>query len=53
MGLILTAAAGLGIWIVLWSLGLSGFDGMLIVIAMVMIALVARNLLSSLPRRRG
>jgi hypothetical protein len=53
MGVILTATAGLSLWIVLWATGLfGGFDGMLIVIAMVLIALAVRNLLPFLPGRR-
>ena len=40
MGLILTATAGLCIWIVLWAINLfSGFDSILIGIVMVLIAI--------------
>ncbi len=54
MGLILTATAGLVIWIVLWSLDLaSGFDAILIGVAMVLIAIGVRNLLPHLPGRRS
>ncbi len=52
MGLILTATAGLGIWIVLWSLNVSGFDAILIAVAMVLIAIGVRNVLPYLPGRR-
>jgi hypothetical protein len=52
MGLILTATAGLVIWIVLWSLNVSGFDAILIAIVMVLIAIGVRNLLPFLPGRR-
>lgn len=52
MGLVLTATAGLCLWIILWSLRISGFDGMLIVIALVVIAIAIRNLLPFLPGRR-
>jgi hypothetical protein len=52
MGLILTATAGLCLWIVLWALGTSGFDGMLIVIAAVLVAVAVRNLIPFLPGRR-
>jgi hypothetical protein len=52
MGLILTGTAGLVIWIVLWSLGVSGFDSILIGIAMVLIAIAVLNLLPFLPGRR-
>ncbi len=54
MGLILTATAGLCIWIVLWATNLfSGFDSILIGIVMVLIAIGVRNLLPYLPGRRG
>ena len=52
MGLILTATAGLCLWIVLWSLNISGLDGILIGIVMVLIALGVRQLLPFLPGRR-
>ncbi|HXO08249.1 MAG TPA: hypothetical protein VN880_09455 [Solirubrobacteraceae bacterium] len=52
MGLILTATAGLCIWIVIWSLGVSGLDAILITIAMVLIAIGVRNLLPFLSGRR-
>lgn len=52
MGLILTATAGLCIWIVIWSLGVSGLDAILIGIGMVLIAIGVRNLLPFLPGRR-
>lgn len=52
MGLILTATAGLAIWIVLWALNVSGFDAILIAVAMVLVAIGVRNLLPYLPGRR-
>jgi hypothetical protein len=52
MGLILTAAAGLCIWIVIWSLNVSGFDAILIAVVMVIVAIGIRNLLPFLPGRR-
>jgi hypothetical protein len=52
MGLILTATAGLALWIVLWSLNISGFDAILIAVVMVLIAVGVRNLLPFLPGRR-
>lgn len=52
MGLILTATAGLGIWIVLWAFNVKGFDGFLITALMVLIAIAVRNLLPYLPGRR-
>ena len=54
MGLILTATAGLCIWIVLWATNLfSGFDSILIVIVMVLVAIGVRNLMPYLSGRRG
>jgi hypothetical protein len=52
MGLILTATAGLCLWIILWSLNISGFDSILIAIVMVLIAIAVRQLLPFLPGRR-
>ncbi|HEY6526764.1 MAG TPA: hypothetical protein VIY10_23455 [Solirubrobacteraceae bacterium] len=52
MGLILTATAGLCIWIVVWSLNVSGLDAIMIAIVMVLIAIGIRNLLPYLPGRR-
>ena len=52
MGLVLTATAGLCIWIVLWSLNVSGLDAILLAIVMVLIAIGVRNLLPYLPGRR-
>lgn len=52
MGLILTATAGLCIWIVIWSLNVSGLDAIMIAIGMVLLAIGIRNLLPHLPGRR-
>src|SRR5437899_1805259 len=52
MGLILTATAGLCLWIVLWALGSSGFDAIMIAVAMVLLAIGFRTLLPHLPGRR-
>ena len=52
MGLILTATAGLCLWLVLWALGVKGFDGILIAAIMVVLAIGTRNLLPFLPGRR-
>ena len=53
MGLILTATAGLCLWIILWAINISGFDAILIAIVMVVIAIGVRTLLPFLPGRRG
>lgn len=47
MGLIVTATVGLMIWVVLWAMGVKGTDGLLITIAMVVIAAMARVLATS------
>lgn len=52
MGLIITATAGLCIWIVIWALNVSGLDAIMIAIVMVLIAIGIRNLLPYLPGRR-
>jgi hypothetical protein len=52
MGLILTTGAGLCIWIVIWSLNVSGLDAILITIVMVLLAIGIRQLLPHLPGRR-
>jgi hypothetical protein len=52
MGLVLTATAGLCLWIVLWALGTSGFDSILIGVAMVLVAVAMRTLLPYILGRR-
>lgn len=52
MGLILTITAGLCLWIILWSLNVSGLDSILIGVGMVLIAIGVHNLLPFLPGRR-
>jgi hypothetical protein len=52
MGVIVTATAGLCIWIILWSLNMSGFDAIMIAVVMVLVALAVRTVLPNLARRR-
>lgn len=52
MGLILTATAGLCIWIVVWALNVSGLDAIFFAIGMILIAIGVRTLLPFLPGRR-
>ncbi len=52
VGLIITSTAGLCVWIVLWALGVSGFDAILIAILLVLITIGVRNLLPYLPGRQ-
>jgi hypothetical protein len=52
MGLILTATAGLCLWIILWALNVSGLDAILIAVVMVLIAVGIHQLIPFLPGRR-
>ena len=52
MGLVLTATAALCVWIILWALNVSGFDGILAVAAILFLAYGLWNLLPFLPGRR-
>ncbi len=52
MGLVITTTIGLCIWIVIWSLNVSGLDAIMIAIVMVLVAIGIRNLLPFLPGRR-
>jgi hypothetical protein len=52
MGLVLTTIAALCLWIVLWALDFKAFDGFLIVLLMVVLAVTARLILPSLPGSR-
>jgi hypothetical protein len=52
MGLVLSATVALCAWIVLWAIGASGFDGMLLVVGVVVFAIAVRTLLPFLPGRR-
>ncbi len=52
MGLILTATAGLCLWIILWAINISGFDAIMIAVVMVLLAIGIRNILPFLPGRR-
>ena len=52
MGVIVTATAGLCLWIVLWALGMSGFDAILIALVMVLVAIAVQTVVPHLTRRR-
>jgi hypothetical protein len=52
MGLVLTATAGLCIWIIIWALNVSGLDAIGLALVMVLVAIAVRNLLPFLPGRR-
>jgi len=56
MGLALTAALAFCLWIVLWAIGVRGFDGMLVTLLILVIAATVKSLRQFLPgasRRRG
>jgi hypothetical protein len=53
MGLLLTATAGLCLWIVLWAFNVTGLDSLMITILLVLLAIGIRNLLPFLPGRRN
>lgn len=52
MGVIVSATVGLAIWILLWALGVSGFDSIMIAVALVLIAVMLHNVVPNLARRR-
>jgi hypothetical protein len=52
MGLLLTTIAGLVVWIVLWSIGVKGFDSFLLAVVMITIAAAARIIWPFLPGNR-
>ena len=52
MALVVTATAGLCIWIVLWALNVSGLDGMLIALVLVLIAVALQNVIPNLTGRK-
>jgi hypothetical protein len=53
MGLILTATAGLVVWIVLWALGTKGFDAFMLAAAIILIGGSLKILSGYLPGRRS
>jgi len=52
MGLVLTATAALCVWIILWALNISAFDGILVVAGILFVAYGFWNLLPFLSGRR-
>ena len=52
MGVIITVTVTLCLWIILWALKLSGFDGILIAIAAVLVVTAVRSVAPQLARRR-
>jgi hypothetical protein len=52
MGVILTTTAGLVLWIVLWAIDVKSFDAFLITLGLIILAVTARMLRTSLPGNR-
>ena len=52
MGLLLTLTAGLVVWIVLWAIGVKGFDSFMLAAVMIVIAAAARIIWPFLPGNR-
>ena len=52
MLIVLSTAAAMVIWIVLWGLGAKGFDGFLVAIMVVLIAATVNLLIPYLPGNR-
>jgi hypothetical protein len=53
MGLIITATAGLIVWIVLWALGAKGFDAFLLATVIILVGASLKILSGYLPGRRS
>jgi hypothetical protein len=53
MGLVLTATAGLIVWIVLWALGSKGFDAFMLAAAIILVGASLKILSGYLPGRRS
>jgi hypothetical protein len=51
MGLVATFAASFVLWVVLWALGIKAFDGIWIVIAILIVAVVSKLLVKHIPGR--
>jgi hypothetical protein len=52
MGLLLTVIAGLVVWIVLWAIGVKGFDSFMLAVVMIVIAAAVRIVMPFLPGNR-
>ncbi len=53
MGLVLTVTAGLVVWIVLWAIGVKGFDAFLLAGAIILVGASIKIVSGYLPGRRG
>ena len=52
MGIFYTLIAGLVVWIVLWSIGVKGFDAFLVTIVMLLVATTMHLVKPFLPGNR-
>jgi hypothetical protein len=53
MGFVLTITGALVIWIVLWALGIKGFDAFLLAAAIILVGASLKILSGYLPGRRS
>jgi hypothetical protein len=53
MGLVLTATAGLVIWVVLWALGAKGFDAFMLATVIILVGATLKLISGYLPGRRS
>ena len=52
MGILLTLIAGLVVWLVLWAIGVKGFDAFLIPIVLLLVAAAVHSVVPYLPGNR-
>jgi hypothetical protein len=52
MGFVFTVAAGLVLWVVLWSLDVKGFDAFMVTIVVVLVGATAKLVVPFLPGRQ-
>ena len=53
MGFVFTVAAGLCVWIVLWSLGAKGFDAFMVTTVVILLGATVKLLMPYLPGRQN
>lgn len=52
MGVVISIAAGMILWVVLWALGAKGFDGGMVFLLVVLVAASVRTVMKILPGNR-
>jgi hypothetical protein len=52
MGLVLTTTAGLVVWIVLWAIGIKGFDAFILAAVIILVGGTLKIVSGYLPSRR-